>query len=98
MDGRAKNMSICPIKSLLKLSEIYQTMNDELVDKVDIRSGVKAKMRGSCDRMSVISLQDEIPDKFKNGSTLTIKIRYVTQSYQQVGDNFIMINYTIIYI
>ena len=69
-------------------------MNDELVDKVDIRTGEKAKMRGSCDRMSVISLQDEIPDKFNNGSVLTIKIRYVTQSYQQVGDNIIMINCT----
>ena len=97
MDGRAENKSICPIKHLLKLSEIYQTLNDELTDKVDIRTGEKAKMRGSCDRMSVISLQDEIPDKFNNGSVLTIKIRYVTQSYQQVGDNLIMINYTIIY-
>ena len=64
-------------------------MNDELTDKVDIRTGVKTNMRGSCDRMSVISLQDEIPDKFNNGSILTIKIRYVTQSYQQVGDNII---------
>ena len=82
-------MSICPIELLLKLPEIYQTMNDELTDKVDIRTGVKTNMRGSCDRMSVISLQDEIPDKFNNGSILTIKIRYVTQSYQQVGDNII---------
>lgn len=89
MDRKVKNMSICPIELLLKLPEIYQTMNDELTDKVDIRTGVKTNMRGSCDRMSVISLQDEIPDKFNNGSILTIKIRYVTQSYQQVGDNII---------
>ena len=92
MDGRAENMSVCPIQSLLKLSEIYQTLNDELVDKVDIRTGARAKMRGSCDRMSVISLQDEVPDKFNNGSTLNIKIRYVTQSYQQVGDNFMILD------
>ena len=48
-------------------------------------------MRGSCDRMSVISLQDEISGSNEDDSTLTIKIRYVAQSYQQVRTDIEML-------
>ena len=85
VDGNAENRSYCPTRTLKQLPAIYRTLNDEISEKTDLRTGIQMKTRGSCNRMSVIALQDEIPDQFNNGSTLTIKIRYVAQSYQQVS-------------
>ena len=81
-DGNAENRSYCPTKILKKLPDIYRTLNDGISEKTDLRTGVQMKTRGSRNRMLVIAMQDEIPDQFDNGSTLTIKIRYITQSYQ----------------
>ena len=84
MDGIPENMSICPNVALTSIGDAYQMMNEELEEKESPITGVRKKLRGSCDRMSVISLQDEISNINSDDSTLTMKIRYVAQSYQQV--------------
>ena len=91
MDGNAENRSICPNAVLASIGDAYQKMNDELGEKVSNISGGTVRMRGSCDRMSVISLQDEISGSNEDDSTLTIKIRYVAQSYQQVRTDIEML-------
>ena len=65
-------------------------LNSETELKLGMPDGTMKRTRGSCNRMSVISLTDEVLENEKRNKddekqeTLTISIRYVAQSYQEV--------------
>ena len=84
VEGNAKNMELCNEANLTKIDGLYETLNNDTELKWDLRYGKIKETRGSCNRMSVISLKDEVLEK-KATEDLNIIIRYVSQSYQEVG-------------
>ena len=71
---------ICDNVRLRKVEKIYEKMNNEIE-----LNGENKQIRGSCDRMAIVSFIDETMKKDNDdGSSITIKIRYVTQNYQEV--------------
>ena len=75
-DGNEDNLELCNSPQLKQIHGLYDELLT-LYDEANTHSG------GSCDRMSIISLIDEKMDN-SNGQNLTVNIRYVAQSYQEV--------------
>ena len=82
MDGDENDIDFCNETELAKIEEIYQYLNNETKDITKLLTNFSLA-RGSCDRMSVISLtEDQIGDT--GGENMALTIRYVAQSYQEV--------------
>ena len=83
VDGNDENMELCNEANLTKLDGYYKMVNNDTEFKIGFQDVILKRTRGSCNRMSAISLTDEVPDIEGNGN-LAIYIRYVAQSYQEV--------------
>lgn len=82
MDADEDDIEFCNEMELAKIEEIYQYLNNETKDITKFMTDFSSA-RGSCDRMSVISLtEDQIGDT--SGENMTVTIRYVAQNYQEV--------------
>ena len=82
MNGDEDDIDFCNETELAKIEEIYQYLNNETKDITKFMTDFSSA-RGSCDRMSVISLTEEQIEE-TGGENLTLTIRYVAQSYQEV--------------
>ena len=81
VDGNEDHLGLCNATQLAKIDGLYDMLNDET--KTYSGGMKKFQQELSCDRMSAISLTDKFMDN-SGGRNLTIKIRYVAQSYQEV--------------
>ena len=81
-DGDEDDIDFCYERENAKIEEIYQYLNNETKDITKFMTDFSSA-RGSCDRMSVISLTEEQIEE-TGGENLTLTIRYVAQSYQEV--------------
>ena len=82
VDGVEDEIDFCNETENAKIEEIYQYLNNETKDITKFMTDFSSA-RGSCDRMSVITLtEDQIEET--GGENLTITVRYVAQSYQEV--------------
>ena len=82
VDGVEDEIDFCNETENAKIEEIYQYLNNETKDITKFMADFSSA-RGSCDRMSVITLtEDQIEET--GGENLTITVRYVAQSYQEV--------------
>ena len=89
MSGDKHNIRFCNETEVAKIEEIYQYLNNETKDIIKFTTDFSST-RGSCDRMSVISLtEDQIGDT--GGENMAVTIRYVAQSYQEVHIYFMLV-------
>jgi hypothetical protein len=79
-------MEVCNQANLTKIDDYYKIANNETSFKMGLQDGKLMRTRGSCNRMSAISMIDEVSETEGN-ENLTIIIRYVAQSYQDVRDD-----------
>ena len=77
-DGNEDDNEVCNETNLRKIEPVYQFFNNETKTLAD-----QISTRGSCDRMSVIALSDEVTGNTE-GQNFTIEVRYVSQDYQEV--------------
>ena len=89
MDGDEDDINFCNEIELSKIEEIYQYLNNETKDITKFMTDFSSA-RGSCDRMSVISSTEEHIGDI-GGENMTVTIRYVAQSYQEVNIYFILV-------
>ena len=93
VNGDEDDIDFCNETELAKIEEIYQYLNNETKDITKFMTNFSLA-RGSCDRMSVISLtEDQIGDT--GGENMTLTIRYVAQSYQEVHIYLMLVKHII---